>query len=87
MLEKMKSAWRIPELRKKITYTILMLLLYRLLSVVPVPGMDLSQVADAINQFSILDFMNMMTGGSFSSMSIMAMGITHTSTPASFFSC
>lgn len=76
MLEKMKSAWRIPELRRKITYTILMLLLYRLLSVVPVPGMDLSQVADAINQFSILDFMNMMTGGSFSSMSIMAMGIT-----------
>ena len=76
MLEKMKSAWRIPELRKKITYTFLMLLIYRLLSVVPVPGMDLAQVADAIDQFSILGFMNMMTGGSFSSMSIMAMGIT-----------
>lgn len=76
MLEKMKSAWRIPELRKKITYTFLMLLIYRLLSVVPVPGMDLSQVAEAIDQFSILGFMNMMTGGSFSSMSIMAMGIT-----------
>ena len=76
MLEKMKSAWRIPELRKKITYTFLMLLIYRLLSVVPVPGMDLTQVAEAIDQFSILGFMNMMTGGSFSSMSIMAMGIT-----------
>lgn len=76
MLEKMKSAWRIPELRKKITYTFLMLLVYRLLCVVPVPGMDLSQVAAAIDQFSILGFMNMMTGGSFSSMSIMAMGIT-----------
>lgn len=76
MLEKMKSAWRIPELRKKITYTFLMLLIYRLLSVVPVPGMNLSQVAEAIDQFSILGFMNMMTGGSFSSMSIMAMGIT-----------
>lgn len=43
MLEKMKSAWRIPELRRKITYTILMLLLYRLLSVVPVPAWMLSQ--------------------------------------------
>ena len=76
MLEKMKNAWRIPELRKKITYTFVMLLVYRLLSVIPVPGMDLSTVAEAINQFSILGFMNMMTGGSFSQMSIMAMGIT-----------
>ncbi|MBR3795480.1 MAG: preprotein translocase subunit SecY [Clostridia bacterium] len=76
MLEKMKNAWRIPELRKKITYTLGMLLVYRLLSVIPVPGMDLSVVGEAINQFSILGFMNMMTGGSFSQMSIMAMGIT-----------
>ena len=76
MLEKMKNAWRIPELRKKITYTFGMLLVYRLLSVIPVPGMDLSTVASAIDQFSILGFMNMMTGGSFSQMSNMAMGIT-----------
>ena len=76
MLEKMKSAWRIPELRKKITYTFAMLLVYRLLSVIPVPGMNLSVVAEAVNQFSILGFMNMMTGGSFSQMTIMAMGIT-----------
>jgi len=76
MLEKMKNAWRIPELRKKITYTFVMLLVYRLLSVIPVPGMNLSVVGEAINQFSILGFMNMMTGGSFSQMTIMAMGIT-----------
>ena len=76
MLEKMKNAWRIPELRKKITYTFGMLLLYRLLCVIPVPGMNLEAVAAAISTFSILDFMNMMTGGSFSQMSIMAMGIT-----------
>ena len=76
MLEKMKNAWRIPELRKKITYTLGMLLVYRLLSVIPVPGMDLGVVGEAIDQFSILGFMNMMTGGSFSQMSIMAMGIT-----------
>ena len=76
MLEKMKNAWRIPELRKKITYTFGMLLVYRLLCVIPVPGMNLEAVAAAISTFSILDFMNMMTGGSFSQMSIMAMGIT-----------
>lgn len=76
MLEKMKNAWRIPELRKKILYTFGMLLVYRLLSVIPVPGINLATVAQAVDQFSILGFMNMMTGGSFSSMSIMAMGIT-----------
>ena len=76
MLEKMKSAWRIPELRKKITYTFGMLLVYRLLCVIPVPGIDIAAVASAVHDYSILDFMNMMTGGSFQSMSIMAMGIT-----------
>ena len=76
MLEKMKSAWRIPELRKKIIYTFGMLLVSRLLCVIPVPGSDIGTVAAAVKDYSILDFMNMMTGGSFQNMSIMAMGIT-----------
>ena len=76
MLEKMKNAWRIPELRKKIIYTFGMLLIYRLLCVIPVPGINVSAVASAVKDYSILDFMNMMTGGSFQNMSIMAMGIT-----------
>ena len=76
MLEKMKNAWRIPELRKKIVYTFGMLLMYRLLSCIPVPGIDVAAVASAVSNFSILDFMNMMTGGSFQSMTIMAMGIS-----------
>ena len=76
MLEKMKSAWRIPELRKKIIYTFGMLLVYRLLCVIPVPGIDIGTVAAAVKDYSILDFMNMMSGGSFQNMSIMAMGIS-----------
>ena len=76
MLEKMKNAWRIPELRKKIIYTFGMLLMYRLLCVIPVPGINVAAVASAVKDYSILDFMNMMTGGSFQNMSIMAMGIT-----------
>ena len=76
MLEKMKSAWRIPELRKKIIYTFGMLLLYRLLCCIPVPGVNIGAVSEAIKSFSVLDFMNMMTGGSFQNMTIMAMVIT-----------
>ena len=48
MLEKMKNAWRIPELRKKIIYTFGMLLIYRLLCVIPVPGINVSAVASAV---------------------------------------
>ena len=76
MLEKMKSAWRIPELRKKIIYTFGMLLIYRLLCCIPVPGVNIAAVSEAVKSFSVLDFMNMMTGGSFQNMTIMAMGIT-----------
>ena len=76
MLEKMKNAWRIPELRKKIIYTFGMLLMYRLLCVIPVPGIDIAAVASAVHDYSILDFMNMMTGGAMSQMTIMAMGIS-----------
>lgn len=76
MLDTLRNAWRIPELRKKILYTLLLLLIYRLVGVIPVPGIDLTKVSDTINQFSLLGFMNMMTGGSLSQMSVMAMGIT-----------
>ncbi len=76
MLDTLRNAWRIPDLRKKILYTLLMLLLYRLVGVIPVPGIDLAQVSEAVGQFGLLDFMNMMTGGSFMQMTVMAMGIT-----------
>ena len=76
MLEKVKGAGRSPELRKKRVYTFGMLLMYRLLCVIPVPGIDIAAVASAVHDSSILDFMNMMTGGSFQSMTIMAMGIS-----------
>lgn len=76
MFDSLKNAWRIPEIRKKLVYTLFMLLLYRLLSVIPVPGINLAEVQKSIASLGLLDFMNMMTGGSFAQMSIMAMGIT-----------
>lgn len=76
MLDTLKNAWRIPEVRKKILYSLMMLVLYRLLSVIPVPGINVAAVASSVEQFGLLGFMNMMTGGSFSQMTVMAMGIT-----------
>ncbi len=76
MLETLRNAWRIQDLRKKILYTLFMLLVYRLAGVIPVAGIDTAAVAAAMDRFSLLGFMSMMTGNQFSDMTIMAMGIT-----------
>ena len=78
MLDSLRKLWNTPELRKKIVYTFLMLLLYRLVGVIPAPGVDKAMLSTATNMNSLplLELVNMMTGNSFSNMTIMAMGIT-----------
>ena len=72
----LRNAWKVPELRKKLQYTFFMLVIYRLVSVVPVPGINAAVVQQASQQYDMLGLVNMMTGGAFSQMTIMAMGIT-----------
>ena len=76
MRETLKNAWKIPDLRKKILYTVGMLLIYRLLCFVPVPGVDASYIATALEKVSLLGFINSMTGSNLSQYTVMAMGIT-----------
>ncbi len=76
MWETLQNAWRVKDVRKKLLYTFLMLLVFRLVSVIPVPGIDASKVAEAVKTFDVLNLVNMMTGSAFSQMTIMAMGIT-----------
>jgi len=76
MLETLKNAWKIAELRKKILYTLGMLLVYRLLCYVPTPGVNTSLIASALERYSLLGFINSMTGSDLSNYTIMAMGIT-----------
>ena len=76
MRETLKNAWKIADLRKKILYTLGMLLVYRLLCYVPTPGVDTSLIASAIERYSLLGIINSMTGSDLSNYSIMAMGIT-----------
>ena len=75
MWETIRNAWRVKELRSKLLYTLGMLLLFRLVSVIPAPGVNL-EVLGNTNQIPLLDLVNMMTGNAFSQMTIMAMGIT-----------
>ena len=80
MVESIRKMWKIPELRRKIVYTFLMLVLYRLVSVIPAPGVNIAAVKASMenggNNLPLLDLVNMMTGSSFSQMTLMAMGIT-----------
>ena len=76
MWETLRNAWKVEELRKKMIYTFLMLLLFRLVGVIPVAGINSAVVQQVASQYDMLGLVNMMTGNSFSQMTIMAMGIT-----------
>ena len=76
MLETLKNVWKVADLKKKILYTVGMLLIYRLLCFIPVPGVDTTFIQSALSQFSLLGFINSMTGSNMANYTIMAMGIT-----------
>ena len=76
MFQTLKNAWKVADLRKKILYTIFMLLIYRVLCFIPTPGVDTSTIRNALETYSLLGFINQMTGADLANYSIMAMGIT-----------
>ena len=78
MIESLRKMWKIEELRKKILYTFMMLVLFRLVGVIPAPGVDVAKVMSQNNTSTLplLELVNMMTGNAFSQMTLMAMGIT-----------
>ena len=76
-IQTLKNIYKIEELRKRIGYTIGIVLLYRLGSYVVLPGVDPNQLANLQNQTSsgLLGLLNMFSGGAFSNASIFALGI------------
>ena len=78
MLKTLQNAWRIPELRKKLIFTALIMLLYRIGNAIPVPGIDvhaLGQYFDSVLSNTILGLYNAMSGSAFSTATIFALGI------------
>ena len=71
-----RNAWKVQDIRSKLVYTFLMLLLFRLVGVIPAPGIDYAAVKASTSTLPILDLVNMMTGSNFANMTIMAMGVT-----------
>ncbi len=78
MFKTLQDAWRIPELRKKLMFTMVMLLIYRIGNVVPVPFVDTQAMSEMFNTYlsnTILGLYNAMSGSAFSQASVLALGI------------
>ena len=78
MLDTLKNAWKIPELRKKLIFTLFILLIYRAGNVIPVPYIDtvtLSNYFDSVLSSTILGLYNAMSGSAFSRATIFALSI------------
>ncbi len=76
MIEVLNSAWKLADLRKKITFTLLMLVVFRIGVHIPVPGIDTQVIADLIAKGQLLGFFDIISGGAFKKFSIFAMSIT-----------
>ena len=75
MFETLKNAFKVKEIRIKIYWTLLFLLLYRIGCYIPVPGIGTSLFPEDIKTNSYLSIMSMMTGGSLANGTLFAMGI------------
>ena len=78
MIETLRNAWKIPELRKKLMFTALILLLYRVGNVIPVPYVNvdaLKSMFDAVLGDTILGLYNAMSGSAFSNATVLALSI------------
>lgn len=78
MWKTLRNAWKVVEIRKKLIFTFLMLVVIRIGSELPIPGVNTSYFADffARQTGDAFNFFDAMTGGSFTSMSVFALSIT-----------
>lgn len=76
MFKTLKNAWRVPELRKKIIYTLWMFAIIRLGAHIPVPGVNAGAMENLMSQDNnLLGLLDVVSGGAFKSMAIFAMGV------------
>lgn len=80
MLQTLRNAWKIEDLRKKLLYTLLIVVIFRIGSAIPVPFLDseaLKELAASLSgDGSLFGYLNMLTGDSFSKATLFALSIT-----------
>ena len=76
MLSSIIDAFKVPELRKKILFTLAILALYRLGAYIPVPGIPMNEFANAFSQAGVsMTMIDLFTGGALSNFSVFSLGI------------
>ncbi len=82
MFKIIKNAWAIPDLRKKMLYTILILIVFRIGAALPVPFLDYAVLKQAIENATqndpgtLISYLNILSGGAFENATLFAMGVT-----------
>ena len=76
MLETFKNAWKVVEIRKKLLFTLLIVAIFRIGCCIPVPGVDMEEVAKVVNGNSFFGLFNVLTGGAFEKYAIFGLGIS-----------
>ena len=74
MLQTLKNAWNTKEIRSKILFTLLILFIYRVGTVIPVPFVEANDFASSLSG-TILEYMNVLSGGSMGAMTLFALGV------------
>jgi len=75
MLQTLKNAWKTKEIRSKILFTLFILLIYRIGTVIPVPFVEANNFAGSFSG-TILDQMNILSGGSLGTATLFALGVS-----------
>jgi preprotein translocase subunit SecY len=75
VLEAVFTAFRIPDLRKKILFTLAMLIIFRFLAAIPVPGVNREGLQEFIQNNALLGILNIFSGSSLKNFSIVALGV------------
>ena len=76
MFKTLKNAFKTPDVRKRLLYTLLLIVIFRLGCYITVPGVDIVTLNEAMTTEGIAGFINLISGGAFSRFSIFAMSIT-----------
>lgn len=75
MFKTFRNAWQIPELRQRLLFTLLILVIYRLGCVIPVPFINASALTEMFTTGDMLVFLDTMSGGALASCSLFALGV------------
>ena len=75
MFETMRNAWKTPELRKKLLYTLLIIVIFRLGCAIPVPFLNPSALSGLANEGNIFGYLDMLSGGALSKGTVFALSI------------